>query len=175
MKPHDPLSKEHGERWTAFMETLYPESDAQAARLLDEFRMVAHQVFRLSEISLESAGLSYAQYRILVSLLFCEWEGSCDGLNPSEISYQHGTSRNTISALIRNLEEEGLVERLLDDKDRRRFNITLTEKGRQKVRDHASRHIKQVDHVFSVLDAEKMETLRDLLRMLNQGATALKD
>ncbi len=149
--------------------------DSRAMRLMDEVRMVAHQLYRLNESSLEATGLSYAQFRILMSLLFNEWQGNEAGLNPSEISEQQGTSRNTISALIRSLEDDGLIERRLDQDDRRRFNILLTETGRRKLRDHAQEHMKTVDDIFSALSADEMETLSNLLRKLNHCAHTIKE
>ncbi|WP_374687334.1 MarR family winged helix-turn-helix transcriptional regulator [Promineifilum sp.] len=149
--------------------------DPQAMRLMDEVRTVAHQLYQLNEASLEAAGLSYAQFRILMSLLFSEWQGSEAGLNPSEISDQQGTSRNTISALIRSLEESGLIERRLDQQDRRRFHIRLTEAGRHKLRNHAQQHVKTTDDIFAALSAEEMETLSNLLRKLNRCAHTLKE
>lgn len=169
------FSKDNRERWAAFVKSMHPNSDPRATRLMDDFRMVAHQFYQLSEVSLESMGLSYAQYRILMSLMFCEWSGECDGLNPSEISVRQGTTRNTISALIRNLEDDGLVERLLDNDDRRRFNIHLTEAGRRKILEHASQHVQMIDELFASLNSEEIETLSSLLRTLKMRAQALKE
>ncbi len=175
MSMTDRLSKEHREQWISFIQAMHSASDPHAVRLMDDFRMVAHQIYQLSESNLESTGLSYAQYRVLMSLLFCEWKGECGGLNPSEISTHQGTSRNTISSLIRNLEDEGMIERQLDNEDRRRFNIHLTEAGRRKVLDHAGQHIQMIDKLFSVLSPEEIETLSVLLRTLNRRAQTLKE
>jgi DNA-binding MarR family transcriptional regulator len=169
------FNNDHHEHWSTFIRSLCPHSDPRAARLMHDFRIVAHQIYQLGESSVETAGLSYAQYRILMHLMFCEWAGNCEGLNPSEISATQGTSRNTISALIRSLEDEGLVERQLDNDDRRRFNIHLTEAGRRKVLDNVERHVRSVEGVFDVLSDEEMETLSALLRSLNRRAIALRE
>lgn len=175
MKPTERHSEEHRNRWAAFVKSMHPNNNPRAARLMDDFRMVAHQVYQLSETSLESMGLSYAQYRILMSLMYCEWAGECDGLNPSEISTRQGTTRNTVSALIRSLEDEGLVERQLDESDRRRFNIHLTEAGRRKVLNHASQHFQMIDELFAILSDIEIETLGNLLRALSGRAQTLKE
>jgi DNA-binding MarR family transcriptional regulator len=132
-------------------------------------------MYRLGEASLDEAGFSYAQYRVLMSLLFDEWLGNPDGMNPSAISAQQGTGRNTVSALIRGLEEDGLIERRLDKTDRRRFNIALTDVGRQRIREHASRHMAFVSHLFAAFSAEEMATLSALLEKLNDCAQAFKE
>lgn len=175
MKPDDRFSLEHRRQWAEFFKALHPDIDPQASRLMHEFRLVAHQVYRLSETNLDSSGLSYAQFQVLTNLRFCEWSGTCNGLNPSEISASQGTSRNTISALIRSLEEEGLVERSLDNQDRRRFNIHLTEAGRRKVADLAEQHTRLIGDLFSVLSPNDIETLSILLQKLSRRASVLKE
>lgn len=175
MSPGFQFDEEQRERWIAFVQTIYPGSDPRAARLMDELRMVSHQLYQLNESNLEATGLSYAQYRVLMSLYFCEWAGQCDGLNPSQISVHQGTSRNTISALIRSLEDEKLVDRHLDSDDRRRFNIRLTDAGRKIILDHSSHFIQATDELFRVLNPEEMETLGALLHTLNRQAGAMKE
>jgi DNA-binding MarR family transcriptional regulator len=162
-------------QWLKFLQDVHPDIDPRAVRLMDEMRLVAHTLYQVGEQSLVNTGLSYAQYRILIGLLFYEWAGNGSGLNPSEISAYQGTSRNTISALLRSLEDEGLVERNLDRHDRRRFNIRLTALGRRKVQDHASHHMHIVDQIFSILDEEEQQALSKLLLILNQRAQDIKE
>lgn len=163
---------QRGEQLRAFAESLHAAGDPRAMRLMDQLRQVAHQMYRLGETSLNEAGLSSAQYRVLMSLLFDEWLGNVGGMNPSEISAQQGTGRNTVSALIRNLEDDGLIERRLDESDRRRFNIGLTETGRQRVRQQATRYFQFAGGIFHGFTAEEMETLSTLLQKLTQCAQA---
>lgn len=163
MPPYEHLKRE---QWIAFVQTLNPEIDPRAIRLMDQMRMVSHALYQIGESSLEATGLSYAQYRILMSLFFCEQVSGRGQLNPSEISERQGTSRNTVSALIRNLEEAGLVERHLDKEDRRKFNIRLTEAGRALVRENASRHMHIIGNCFGVLEAEEQKQLSQLLAKL---------
>jgi len=168
-------SPERGEKLRAFAASLCAGGDPRAARLMDEMRRVSHQLYQLGEASLASAGLSYAQYRILMVLLFHEWLGDEQGLNPSTISAEQGTSRNTISALIRSLEEAGLIERQLDAADRRRFNIRLTEAGRVQVREHANRHMCTIADIFSALSSDEMATLSALLQKVYERAGVVKE
>lgn len=162
------------EQLHAFAESVFSGGDPQAARLMDQLRRVAHQMLRLGETGLQEAGISYAQYRVLWSLLFEEWLGNRDGLNPSSISEQQGTGRNTVSALIRGLEDHGLIERRLDDNDRRRFNIVLTEAGRQRVRQQAAQHMQFVDKMFADFTPDERETFSNLLAKLNHCAQNYK-
>lgn len=152
------------EKWLHFVQALSPEIDPKAIGLMDEMRFVSRAIHHVAEQSLNDAGLSFAQYKVLMYLLFAEQMGDRGELNPSEISNRHGVSRNTMSSLIRNLEDAGLVERELDPDDRRRFNISLTENGRSLVTDYARQHLANVGSCFSVLSAEEQETLSQLLR-----------
>lgn len=163
------------QKWMAFVQNLSPNIDPHAVRLMDELRMVSHTMYQIGESSLAVTGLSYAQYRILLGLYFAEKMENRGELNPSEISNRQGTSRNTISALIRSLEEEGLVERHLDREDRRKFNICLTAAGRQKVSENASRHMDVVAGCFEALTTAEQETMSQLLAKLSQHINAAQE
>ncbi|MCI0396576.1 MAG: MarR family transcriptional regulator, partial [Chloroflexi bacterium] len=105
----------------------------------------------------------------LMNLLFCERFEGCGALNPSEISERQGIGRNTVSALIRQLEEDRLVERHLDEEDRRKFNITLTDAGRKLVQEYASRHFHTVHDHFNELDPAEQQAMGQLLDKLAQS------
>lgn len=108
-----PFDQQKREKWLAFVQGLNAEIDP-SVRLMDKLRMVSHALHQIGEGSLADADLSYARFRLLMRLLFCEeFEGRTE-LNPSEISEKKGVSRNTVSSLIRDLEAEGLIERHLD-------------------------------------------------------------
>lgn len=160
------------EKWICFMKSLSPDVDAGSIRLMDELRLVFRSIHQISEQSLDEADLSFAQYRVLLHLFYAEEKGERSELNPSEISARHGVSRNTMSSLIRNLEEEGLVERQLDPHDRRRFNISLTENGRSLVTNHARQHLVTIHHCFSVLSPAEQETFSQLLRKVGDHVRA---
>lgn len=158
------------ERWRRLVQELNPDIDPGSIRLMEQMRLVSHALYQIGEHSLSQSGLSYAQYRILLNLFYAEMLDGRTQLNPSEISDVQGTSRNTISGLIRNLEEEGLVERHLDEKDRRKFNICLSQKGRDLVKEHNSRHMNVIGRCFSALDAGEQETLETLLTKVGESA-----
>ena len=170
---HPKFSKETYEKWRTFLRELTPEIDTQSMRLMEQMRLVAHTLGQIGETSVDAAGLSYAKYRLLMGLLFSEQAEGRPELNPSEISERQGTSRNTISALIRDLEEEGLIARTLDPDDRRRFNIRLTENGRFLVREHASRHLHIINQCFSSLTGDEQGQLSELLAKIGESAEEL--
>lgn len=165
--PHHDEQKR--QQWLTFVQQLSPDTDPRTIRLVGELHRVAHALYQLGENSLSEADLSYAQYRLLVNILFNEQFEADGGLNPSAISERQGISRNTVSALIRNLEKEGLVERHLDENDRRRFLIVLTPAGRARVRDHASRHFRMLHDCFDELSRDDQQTMSRLLGKLAES------
>lgn len=166
--------KERRQKWMAFVQNFHPNIDPQTIRLMDEMGFVARSLHHLREQSIEAAGLSFAQYGVLMHLFFAEQMGDHGELNPSEISERQGVSRNTMSSFIRNLEDEGLVERRLDPDDRRRFNISLTEDGRSLVATYMHDHLDTVEQCFSGLNAAERETLFTLLQKLGMHVTAVR-
>ena len=140
-----------------------PDIEPDALELMDRMRHVSHGLRQMGENSLMAAGMSYARYRLLMGLLFSARVENREGLNPSEISERQGTSRNTISSLIRELEDEGMVVRQLDQEDRRKFIIKLTDVGEKFVQEHASKHLRMVAECFSSLTAKEKQQLRHIL------------
>ena len=159
-------NKDRRPKWMQFIQGFNSQIDPQTLRLMDELGYVTRSIFHVGEQSVDDAGLSYAQYRVLMHLYFAEQMGDSAELNPSEISHRQGVSRNTMSSFLRNLEEEGLVERRLDPSDRRRFNISLTDAGRAVVTDHTHHHLEAVDQLFSVLSSAEQDDLLNLLQKL---------
>jgi len=166
--------KQKQEKWIRFVQSLNPDIDPQAVRLMDEMGFVSRAIYHIGEQSLDEVGLSFAQYRVLMHLFYAEQTGDQGELNPSEISSRQGVSRNTMSSFIRNLEDGGLVERRLDPHDRRRFNISLTENGRSLVTNYARQHLSTVSSCFSALTPEEQETLSQLLRKVGAHVTAVR-
>jgi DNA-binding MarR family transcriptional regulator len=162
-------ASEKREQWLRFFQGLNPATNPETLRLMGQLRQVAHSMYQVSESSLQAADLSYAQYRVLMALLFSEQIEGRGSLNPSEISRMQGTSRNTISSLIRSLEGASLVERELDPQDRRKFNICLTDAGRRIVHDHAHSHSSLIDSVFDVLDDTEVRDFGRILTKLNRA------
>ena len=164
-------SQEIRQKWRDFTQTLSPTADPLTIQLMDRLRIVAHGLYQVGESSLMHSQLSLAKYRILIHLYF-EQHGGKNSLNPSEISERQGTSRNTISALIRQLEDDQLIERELDKEDRRRFNIKITEAGKTAVHQHINQHLSIISSCFAELTDEEQHTLERLLHKVGQSVEA---
>lgn len=157
----------HQQLWQCFVQEISPQTNPELVRLIGQLRTVSHALYQIGETNLEPVGLSYAQYRVLMALLFSERMEQQPSLNPSEISRLHSVNRNTVSALIRRLEELELIERELDTADRRKFNIRLTEAGRRVVQQHTHRLFDALQAALADLTAEEIAAFGQILAKLN--------
>jgi len=153
-------------RFLDFVTRLSPGANVGSMRAGALMLRVAHAFYRLNESGLAGAGVSFAQFHLLTELLFSEQCLDCRGLNPSTMSERRGVSRNTISALVSNLEAQGLVQRRIDVDDRRRFIVELTEAGRELARKQANVHYQTMSSFFDALSPDEQETLIELLEKL---------
>lgn len=74
--------------------------------------------------SLKSFGLTYTQYLTLVSL----WDKTSQYLN--ELGSELDLASNTLTPLLKRLEEKGYIIRLKPEKDRRQLIVQLTDEGK---------------------------------------------
>ncbi len=155
--------KKRQKKLMVVIQKMNPDIEPEALALMDQMRQVSHSLRQIGENSLTATGMSYARYRLLMGLFFSAEVDGREGLHPSEISERQGTSRNTISSLIRDLEDEGMIVRRLHKEDRRKFIITLTESGRALVQEHASKHMRMIAQCFSSLSDEERRQLRNIL------------
>lgn len=160
---------EKQQRWIQFVQSISPEITPQAIRLMGDWRRVSHAMHQVGEASLSNSGMTEAQYLVLMSLYIHEQIEGRAMLNPSEISKWRGTSRNSISSLIRDLESSGLIVRHLDNEDRRKFNISLTADGRAQVSQYAHKQFRTVGGCFNKLTAEEQQALADMLAKLTDN------
>lgn len=136
---------------------------------LDLFRAIMFAARFLKHLAGEhhSEGqLSSARLRLLTHLVIAERHGQPEGLPPSELSRFLSVSRNTISALLNGLEEQGLVERHLHPTDRRQFLIRITPSGLAVVRERSPEFARRVTELLDVLTPEEQATLASLLHKL---------
>jgi DNA-binding MarR family transcriptional regulator len=118
-----------------------------------------------------SGGLSGPRWHLLMRL-WAQERRTGEGLSPSDLSRCLQVSRNTVSALLRGLEEQGLVERTLDAVDKRVFCIRLTEAGRTLIQAHAPAHLAYMNRLLAGLTPEEQAQLIELLGNLYRSIAA---
>jgi DNA-binding MarR family transcriptional regulator len=134
---------------------------------------VFHSVMRLYEfVGNQGSGdpdLSGPRWGLLLLLLVQERRHGPQGLTPTVLSRFQGVSKNTISSLLRGLEEQGYIQRTLDPGDYRVFRIRLTDKGREVVEAQTPGRLEHLNRLASRLSAEEREQLMALLGKLHHS------
>ena len=102
-------------------------------------------------------------------LLWEENSGNYSGLTPTDLSHNQHVSRNTVSALLRGLEDQGLIERKLDEDDHRVFRIALTQTGRRIAQEMAPRNVDHLNSLVGAMSTLDQIQLIDLLSKLYQS------
>jgi DNA-binding MarR family transcriptional regulator len=110
-------------------------------------------------------GLSAPRWALLMRLAAEEERGNHE-TTPTELSRSQNVTKNTISALLRGLEDQGFISRELDADDRRIFRIQLTPAGRELLRSTAPQRISQLNQFASHLSSGEQTQLIDLLGKL---------
>lgn len=83
-----------------------------------------------------------------------------------ELSRQLLVSNGNTTTVVHRLETDGLVERTSPEHDRRVVRVSLTSAGRRHFTRLAADHERRVDELFSVLDADELTQLDELLQRL---------
>lgn len=145
--------------------------DTRGLEMFVKLHRVAHlsEAFEaLEDQSAEEKELSGPRMRLMIRLLAEEKMGNKEGVTPTTLSHFHRVSKNTISALLRGLEEQGLICRKLDPSDLRVFRIQLTDAGREMVLNIAPRRIARLNELLDGMDPMEVDQLADLLEKFHQ-------
>lgn len=158
--------------WQASFEAmareLVGEESLTGLELFRLVKMVAHRFEAMVETGLQDSDLTGPRLFLLIRLLAAEKLGGESGISPTELSHHQRVSKNTISALLRGLEEQGYIERRIDPEDKRAFRISLTDTGREVVQRHAKVHLAEMNRIADGLTPEERAQLLSLLRKLLQ-------
>lgn len=159
-----------GDRWINLrshmrkhVQELVGDENAAGLELAGMIRGLAN-FYEAAEIPPDSPlDLSGPRWFILLRLLGEEREGNCLGVTPTALSHNQNVSKNTISSLLRGLEEQGLIQRDIDPTDKRIFRIQLTPHGRELMAIAAPLRIRHLNRLASGLTPEEQEQLYGLL------------
>ena len=112
---------------------------------------------------LRASGLTEQQWRVLRIL------SEFGPQDLTEIARQACLLMPSLSRIIRNLAQNGLVIRASDAKDRRRQTVVISPAGQQLIDDNLLQATQIAANYKDQLGAERYELLLDLLRELEQG------
>lgn len=90
-------------------------------------------------------------------------------MKPTDISKRIFRSKHTVTTVIDTLEKQGMVKREPIGKDRRSREVSITKKGVEFVKEHASATSRRIcSTVFSNLEKEQIEQLNVTLKKLRK-------
>ena len=138
-------------------------SDAANDALDHLLRAAAHVRLRLGEL-LEQFALTEARYSILVALRIV----SRAGLSQSELAERLMQSESNISTLIDRMQQEGLVDRLRSDADRRKRVLLLSPSGERLLYRVEAAKRKWATRVLRVIPTDSRSTLGPLMKQLSE-------
>ena len=156
----------HSQAIRSLVHSLAGDAGMTGLELFRWLHMVTNAYAGAADEQLRDSGLSGPRWVLLLRLLAEERCGCGEGISPTHLSQRQNVSKNTISVLLRGLEEQGLIERSLVPDDRRAFHIRLTDAGRTLVEATAPEHIAFLNGVAAGLTAEESAQLIDLLQKL---------
>ena len=102
--------------------------------------------------------------------LMAQIERHPEGLKMSALSHMLMVTGGNVTAIVDQLEKEGLVERLDDSADRRAFRIHLTRAGEKAFAEMAAAHEEWVVELLGGLSRKEHEDLLKLLAKLKTSA-----
>lgn len=131
--------------------------------IMDLVRLMA-ALSRDFEGSHRPLGATWAGYRLLKVL----WV--CGDLEPGLLASLSGTSRASVSSALNTLESRGYVKRSVNASNRRRVDVTLTDKGREAMPRAIVWQSERELQWFKVLSDEEQATFSKLLSRLVEQA-----
>lgn len=114
---------------TEIISMIFGVTDISNLHLFRKIKEVSGVMNRLLGEHRADHHVTAARMRILLHLMVQAHQTQEGGVFPSTLSRHLGVSRNTVSALLKGLEEQGLVERHIHTDDRRQILIRLTPAG----------------------------------------------
>lgn len=106
-----------------------PRQDTPESRLLNQYMRVARKHRCVLEKKLNSTGVYRSQHRILMCI------HDHPSISQKELARMNDVTSATIAVTLKKLEKGGYISRVVDERDNRFNQITVTEKGRQVVKD----------------------------------------
>lgn len=148
----------------------YPETDIQAISDFVNLLRASSDLSVALDKLLAQHGLLQGRWWVLVLLLRQDDLTS----SPSDLAEKAGVTKASMTGFIDGLEREGLVVRLPDPVDRRKFLIRLTQKGQQKLDEVIPDYNRKVSALMSSLSNKRRTDLIASLKTLADNLDAMK-
>ncbi len=110
----------------------------------------------------ELTGLSMMQFFVLEALYH---KGDLCVKDIKEITNATG---GNLTVVIKNLERDGLIDRVEDPADRRRLALSLTDQGRELIKELFEKHVVHLAELTSVLTTDEKQELIRIMKKLGR-------
>jgi DNA-binding MarR family transcriptional regulator len=141
-------------------------TETHGVDVLRMISMLANVYDVIVQAHMREENLSAPRWRLLLHLYAAELRGEA-AVSPTQLSRFQNVTKNTVSSLLRSLEEDGLIERELDRRDRRQFHIRLSASGRELIRSSTPGHVAYLNHLVSDLSPTEIDQMQALLDKLH--------
>ena len=132
------------------------------------FYAASRLIIRAYQKDLDALGITYPQYLVLMVL----WEE--ENLSVIEIGEKLILNTNTITPLLKRMEQQGLIIRSPSSKDQRKMMIGLSEKGKTMQKEAAQIPYNLLKRLRIDQDEEKIEELKRLKYQIKELIELLK-
>lgn len=149
----------------------YPQADVSGVAAFLHLLRLATDLSNALDLCLSRHGLLQGRWWVLILLMR---EDSLTS-TPSALAEKAGVTRATMTGLIDGLERDGLVERLMDTRDRRSVSVRLTPSGQAKLDQVMPDYYSRLRRCMAGLDEEGRERLQLILSQINQGIGAFSE
>jgi DNA-binding MarR family transcriptional regulator len=146
----------------------YPQADVTAISSFLHLLRVATDLSIALDSCLSKHGLLQGRWWVLILLMREDNKTS----TPSTLADKAGVSRATMTGLIDGLEQNGLVERVFDQDDRRSVFIRLTASGQAKLDTVMPDYYQRLRDCMQGLDETRRRQLNAILDTINAGIPA---
>jgi DNA-binding MarR family transcriptional regulator len=138
---------------------------------LASFQAAMGQLIQVSMRSfwkyIKKQGLTMPQ---MFAMRYIYHRGEC---NISDIARELGVTNAAASQMLDRLVGQGLILRQEDPEDRRNKKLTLTDKGRELLKDSTGAQRRWLDALVESLSQEELEKLAEAMEILAEKAAAL--
>ncbi len=141
-------------------------TETHGVEVMRMVKMLSNVYDVIIQARMRDENLSAPRWRLLLHLYVAEMQGEA-AVSPTQLSRFQNVTKNTISSLLRSLEEDGLIERELDRRDRRQFNIRLSASGRELIRSTTPIYVGYLNHLVSALTPSDLDHLQALFEKLH--------
>ena len=114
-------------------------------------------------VYIQSFGLTMNQFQVL-EVLYHRGDLSIGTITKLTM----GTHGNT-TVVVKNLKRDGWISSVADEKDKRTFILSITQKGKDIMENLFPNHAKNFEGYFETLSDDEVDTLFSLLRKLNKA------